>query len=157
MAGTSNEIDANFFRLIHQLVSDSAEEADQDRRHSPRNLFEYFQRIAPWDGGGFPEDSAFFVVRCHDLTRAGFSFLMPTEPQFHVLVAAFGSPPKVIYVAAEVTHSEHVLLYPSGRVERPDDGTGEAGARRSPAEPATRMVLVGCRFTRRLRKPALWQ
>ena len=157
MAGTSNEIDANFFRLIHQLVTTSAEEADQDRRRNSRNLFECIQRIAPWDGGGFPEDSEFRAVRCHDLTRAGFSFLMPTEPQFHALVAAFGSPPQVIYVGAEVTHAEHVLLHPSGRVERPDDDAREAGAARPPAEPATRMLLVGCRFTRRLRKPALWQ
>lgn len=157
MAGTSNEIDANFFKLIHQLVSSSAGEENEERRGGPRALFESFQRIAPWDGAGFPQDSEFFAVRCRDLTRGGFSFLTPGEPPFAMLVAAFGRPPDETYLAAEVAHTEYVLLYPSGRVERPDDGTTEAGAGKPPAEPATRMVLVGCRFRRRLRKPALWQ
>ena len=157
MAGTSNEIDANFFKLIHQLVSSSPQEASHERRQSPRALFESSQRIAPWDGGRFPEDAEFFAVRCHDLTRAGFSFLMPGEPPFAMLVAAFGRPPDETYVAAEVAHTEYVLLYPSGRVERPEYGDVGVEGAKPQAEPATRMILVGCRFARRLRKPALWQ
>jgi len=157
MAGTSNEIDASFFKLIHQLVSNSGPEPGEERRESSRSLFESFQRIAPWDGGKFPQDSEFFAVRCHDLTRSGFSFLVPAEPPFGMLVAAFGRPSQETYVAAEVAHTEYVLLYPSGRVQRPDDAPTGAGAGSPPAEPATRMILVGCRFTRRVRKPALWQ
>jgi hypothetical protein len=154
MPGTSHEIDANFFQLIHRLVSGSPREPGEDHRDQRRNPFECFQQIAPWDGEGFPEDSAFFAVRCRDLTCGGFSFFLPAEPTFERLVAAFGSSPAVIHVGAEVLHTVRVVLYPSGRVERAEQRT--AASAEEANDPGSPMVLVGCRFLRRLRKPVVW-
>jgi hypothetical protein len=97
-----------------------------------------------------PEQTAFFPVKCHDLSTRGFSFIAKRRPQFASLVLALGTPPDVIYLAAEVRHCTDVLAYPSGRVEvldgqeTPADGRCRGG---NGAEPG---VLVGCEFIRRL-------
>jgi hypothetical protein len=146
MPAAENEIDANFYNLIHQLAVSSRDDAGADRREDRREPFHATQRIALRRGPGVPEESEFIEVRCQDLTRRGFSFLMTSKPKFESLVAAFGTPPNVIYVAAAITHCDDVMVVAG-------DSGGRAGSRGAPsARPATPMVLVGCRFTERLHR-----
>jgi hypothetical protein len=148
----ANDSDADFYRMIHKLVVRQSATA-ADRRSDRRHPFRTVQRIAGWDGRRFPADEAFFDARCHDLTGAGFSFLSPGRPPFEHLVAAFGIPPEQIFIAAEVRHLVPVLVHASGTFERLEGrevpGPGSAGE-----TPAQTMMLVGCRFLRRLSKPA---
>jgi len=125
-----------------------------ERRDHPRRAFAAIQRIAPYSGCEFPVDSEFFEVRCHDLTQSGFSFFLPDTPDFSSLVAAFGTSPNVIWVGAEVRHCKHVLRHPSGLVEYLGDRAGRVGDPKAGGEVPTPMILVGCRFTRRLNGPS---
>lgn len=149
----TSEVDANFYRLIHTLVGSEPNDEPSERRRSMRNAFGSVQKIAPRSGPRLPEDHEFVEVRCHDLTQAGFSFFLPTRPEFSTLVAAFGTPPELIYMAAEVRHCESVLLYPSGIVERVHGEAARTSYQSVDGETATPMILVGCRFTERLEKP----
>jgi hypothetical protein len=153
MPAFASDSDANFYRLIHDLVgrqSASVAERRSDRRHP----FHTVQQIAGWDGGRFPAADAFFAACCHDLTCRGFSFLAPSRPPFELLVAAFGKPPDPIFISAEVRHLAQVLLHASGMIERLEgrDPNAVLPSGEAPAQP---MMLVGCRFLRRLSKPAL--
>lgn len=150
MAALENEIDVNFYNLIHELVGFPGQDDSGERRGAERKPFPSMQRIAQRRGPGIPEASEFIEVKCHDLTRRGFSFLLPSQPNFHAVVAAFGTPPKVIYVAARVSHYHHVLVYPSGLVKRMEDRAVQVGSEDLRSQSATPMVLVGCRFTERL-------
>ncbi len=154
-----SEIDATFYRLIHQLSSMSSTGENAERRAQERRPFATWQRIAPYDGRGCPEESQFFEVQCHDLTQGGFSFLLARRPTFTSLVVEFGTAPDLIYVAAQVLRVSRVLLHPSGMVEclsRHGNGRSESQEEESPrGEQPTPKVLVGCRFTRRVPKP-LW-
>jgi len=150
MFGTESQIDASFYRLIHELVP----AGKTNRRQGSRQPFFADHRIAPDRGSGFPDDSQFARVRCFDLTRAGFSFFLPSRPDFKKLVAAFGDPPGVIYVGAEVLHCERVLVHSFGVFERLEGASGEADHQGPAGQPAMQMVLVGCRFTERLQRPA---
>jgi hypothetical protein len=148
----ANDSDADFYRLIHELVvRQSATTAD--RRSDRRNPFRTVQQIAGWDGRGFPADGAFFDAHCHDLTGCGFSFLSPGRPAFKRLVAAFGKPPEQIFIAAEVRHLADVLVHASGTFERLE-GRAAPVPKSAGEPPGQAMVLVGCRFLRRLSKPA---
>jgi len=154
MSNLDSEIDANFYQLIHQLAGSPRHPDQSERRGKRRQAFLVVQRIAPLGGGGFPGDSEFFQVRCHDLSEGGFSFFLPRPPEFTSLVAAFGSPPEMIYVGADVSHSANVLVHRSGWVEQVEGRAGHVSYQGIDGDPATPMVLVGCRFTRRLQKPA---
>jgi len=150
MSFFANETDANFYNLIHQLVDSSQPDEDAERRNQHRELFLSTQRIALRRGPGIPDESEFIDVRCHDLTRKGFSFFLSSSPNFDSLVAAFGSPPELIYVAAKVSHCQEVLVYSSGVVEPVRDPAEHVGHQATEGQTATEMVLVGCRFTARL-------
>jgi hypothetical protein len=154
MPGLESEIDAIFYQLIHRLAGTAQDDQDAERRGQSRKPFRLFQRIAPWRGPGFPDDAEFFDVPCHDLTRGGFSFFLPARPNFASLVAEFGSPAQLIFVAAQVTNYRRVLLHPSGLIEhvrrRADGRIGRRGPDGQKWEPC---VLVGCRFTQRLERP----
>jgi hypothetical protein len=151
MQAFASDSDANFYRLIHELVVRPSARAD--RRSDQRHPFLTVQQIAGWDGRRFPADEEFFDARCRDLTGRGFSFLLPGRPPFAHLVAAFGKPPEQIFIAAEVRHLAQVLVHAGGSVERLEGRA--APAARSAGEPSAQsMVLVGCRFLRRLSKPA---
>jgi hypothetical protein len=150
MPAFASDSDANFYRLIHELVGQSATVAE--RRMDRRHPFHTVHRIAGWDGRRFPAEEAFFDAQCHDLTGRGFSFLSPGRPPFEHLVAAFGKPPEQIFIAAEVRHLARVLVHASGAVER-IGGRPEAVSRSAGELPAQPMMLVGCRFVRRLSKP----
>jgi hypothetical protein len=150
MAILGNEADVMFFNVIHQLVGSPDKEGPVERREGLRQPFLVVQRIAPGFHQEIPPDSAFMEIRCHDLTQSGFSFLLPQAPDFDRLVAALGRPPSVIHVAAEVLHCSEVRVYPSGAVEGIENWVSPASAEARQGQPSKRMVLVGCRFIRRL-------
>ena len=147
-----SEIDADFYNLIHQLAGSAEDGPAAERRGDRRQPFRSAQRIAIRRGPGIPDESQFIEVRCHDLTRRGFSFVLPSQPDFDSLVAAFGTPPEVIYVAARVAHCDDVLVYSSGLVQRVADRDQHVGHQDRHGRTATPVVLVGCRFTERLHK-----
>ncbi len=148
MALLESEIDANFYNLIHQLSGSLQQDETTDRRGNRRQVFQAINRIALRRGTDVPDESEFFEVQCHDLTGSGFSFFLPSQPNFDSLVAAFGIPPSVIYLDAEVSHYDDVLVHPSGLIERVE----HAGRQDADVQAATPMVMVGCRFVRRLTK-----
>ena len=152
MAPLGNELDADFFNLIHQLAGAAGEDGPAERRRERRRSFLSSQRIAPRRGPGVPDESQFFEVPCHDLSRGGFSFFFASRPDFDSLAVAFGTPPEVIYMAAEVAHCEDVLVDSSGEV-LPARGPGEQfDPQDLDRRTATPMVMVGCRFNERLHK-----
>ncbi|HUT09506.1 MAG TPA: hypothetical protein VMY42_03345 [Thermoguttaceae bacterium] len=150
MPGLGHEVDADFYNLIHQLVGSPRKDDPIERRTDPRCPFPVVQRIAVRRGLELPDESEFNEVRCHDLTRRGFSFLLSSRPDFDSLVAAFDVSPKTIYLAARVAHVEDVLVDSSGQVLRGRDRWAEAGHLVADERTVTPMVLVGCRFTERL-------
>ena len=152
MTQSGNETDASFFNLVHQMACAAPENKAAERRSEPRRPFLTSQRIAPRHGQGVPDESEFVDVPCHDLSSRGFSFFLTQRPDFRRLAVAFGAPPKVIYMAAEVSHCEDVLVSSSGEV-RPIRGPAGQIDRGDLDDPtATPMVLVGCRFRQRLHK-----
>ncbi len=135
---------------VHRVVEQLRSSAGNDRRDTSREPFPAIQHIAPADGENMPKRTAFFPIRCHDLSTRGFSFFANEQPQFSSLVLALRTATEVIYLAAEVRHCTEALVYPSGRVEvlgGPRDGADCKRARRDGAE---HVVLVGCEFARRL-------
>jgi len=150
MPGLGHQADADFYNLIHQLVGTPRKDDPLERRTDPRHPFTAVQRIAVRRGLELPDESEFTEVRCHDLTRGGFSFLLPSRPDFDSLVAAFDMPSKTIYLAARVAHYEDVLVDSSGQVFRGQDGSVDTGGAVAGERTVTPMVLVGCQFTERL-------
>jgi hypothetical protein len=142
MAIPENATDANFFNLIHQMAVTTRGNAPVDRRGCRREPFRVLQRVALRHGRDIPDEANFVEVQCYDLTQGGFSFLLPSRPNFERLVVAFGAPPEAIYLGAEVAHCDDVT------VDGFSDGRGQAAG--DPT--AIPMVLVGCRFTDRLKR-----
>lgn len=149
-----SELDASFFRAVHEILAAPCEGGAEDRRTSPRDPYTCWQEIAPWDGQRFPRASEFLRVQCHDLTRRGFSFLMPDAPEFRQLVVRFRSGAQDICAGAEVVRTSPVWFSASGAGEPDADWTPERDELRPQSERARPMVLVGCRFTARLEMPA---
>ncbi len=144
------EIDASFYQMIHQFICASERDEMKDRRRHSRERFSQTQWIAPWDGVRFPDEAKFIEVQCHDLTRAGFSFLLAGRPTFRLLIAGFGRKPNLLYVVAEPVRCVPVLLSSSGRIQQVTEGTTHRQPQ-SPSESAGQpMMLVGCRFIRRV-------
>jgi hypothetical protein len=146
----SCEPDVVFYNLIHQLVEAPPRDEAADRRQCMRQAFLAWQRIAPGYGDETPPESAYVEVQCHDLSCNGFSFFLPNPPEFDRLVAMLGRPPSLICVAARVSHCTEVLVYPSKVVEQRGDRTGHLDHQASDAQTGMPMVLVGCRFVRKL-------
>jgi len=151
MLTSNGQIDANFYNMIHQLADSLQLDRQEDRRKEPREAYRSTQRIALRRGSDLPDESQFFDARFYDLTRGGFSFLVPSAPASDSLVAAFGAAPNAIYLAAEVTHRTEVLVYSSGLVERAKNPAA-IGRQGLNSKDATPMVLVGCRFTEKIEK-----
>lgn len=151
MTSLGKEADASLFTLIHQLASAAQAEKGAERRTERRRKFLSSQRIAPRRGREVPDESQFVEVPCHDLSRGGFSFFLPRRPDFDLLAVAFGVPPDVIYMAAEVSHCEDVLVSSAGDVRSLRGPAGQTDEEALDAG-ATPMVLVGCRFRGRLSK-----
>ena len=153
MPNFSGQVDADFYRLIHSMMGPLEDQQEEERRQAERYPFRLIQRIAPRSGSEFPDESRFLEVQCHDLTQGGFSFLLSSRPDFTALVVAFGEPPKLIYVAAEIRHVEEVLVDSSGSVTQVDDLSNYLDWFSSEGEAAKPMFLIGCRFTERLEHP----
>lgn len=146
MPSLESEIDAQFYEMIHRL-SEGSETEFSDRRREPRHAYEALQKVAPYDGKWFPALDEFVDVKCHDLTRAGFSFLLPRRPAFKSIVACFEGPDETLYFQAEIVRVSRALIQPGGEVEVFGEGKPPAGAVRPGARPA---LLIGCRFVKRL-------
>lgn len=146
MPSLESEIDAQFYEMIHRL-SEGTEAALDDRRREPRHAYGMLQRVAPYDGRWFPGDEDFVDVHCHDLTRSGFSFLLPRRPAFKSIVACFEGPDETLYLEAEVVQVSRALIQPGGEVEVFGDRAPSLAAIRPGVRPA---LLIGCRFVRRL-------
>jgi diguanylate cyclase len=113
------------------LIRDQSLPVDSDasqaeRRHSPRHKFERIQRIAPYRAGRVPAADEFHDVRCRDISAGGFSFWLPSPPDYSALVIALGQDSATKYLIAEVVRTTAVQH-------------GDAS-----------VYLVGCRFTGRL-------
>ena len=147
MPSIENRIDANFYELAHRLLNSLEQEDGEERRGHNRRPFVATHRVTPCREPGVPERSESLEVQCCDLTQGGFSFLLPNRPDFTSLIIAFGALPSVVCLAAEVAHCEDVLVHASGAVELVRDRAGHQDAE---PQTGTPMVLVGCRFTRRL-------
>jgi hypothetical protein len=152
LPGTS-ELDAGFYRLIHELVGPQLRDEPAERRANRRHRFPVVQRIAPRRGDRFPEEDEFVEVRCYDLTRTGFSFFFPMRPDFSSLVASFQVPGQTISIGAEVARCDSVLVDSSGEVERIDEHHEYVRGRDLERDLATPMILVFARFTARLPRP----
>ncbi len=153
MPKPEQEIDVNFFRLIHQIVSSHKDGSSEDRRAAQRNRYPGRQSVAPWDGEGVPAAWEFVPVQCHDLTRRGFSFLLPDYPAFKRLVVRFEGAGQVIYAGAEVVRTARVWVLPSGSVKGEEEWAPGEGLPDGDGERARPMVLLGCQLIRRLEKP----
>ena len=154
MPHVGSEIDANFYRLIHQMLEVRRDVGVQNRRCEERRQFVAAQRIAAWDGSRFPDPEQFVPVQCHDLTRRGFSFLISPEPRFSDLIVEFGVPPQSFYVAARVVRTVPVIRFPSGELRQANRFDDPAATIGPNGEQGVPMYLVGCRFTRRLHRPS---
>jgi hypothetical protein len=66
------------------------------------------------------------------------------------LVAAFGTPPEVIYVSARVARCADVLLDPSGEIKYVEDEIKLSAPEDRSDPTATPMVMVGCEFVERM-------
>ena len=107
----------------------------------PRHPYDVVQKVAPYDGRWFPASEEFVEVQCHDLTRAGFSFLLPRRPAFKSIVASFQGPDETLFFEAEVMQVSRALVQPDGSLEifrRPDADRGGHSAR-SPAGASDRV------------------
>ena len=121
-----------------------------EKRQQRRNQFFAIRRIAPFDGERIPSETEFFSVESRDMTSVGFACFLPQRPTFDSLVVAVGSASSPEYVVAEVVHCTDVLIHSSGLVEPITDENAEPVDEILRDGSAHQMVLVGCRFTRRL-------
>jgi hypothetical protein len=121
----------------------------EKRRHDRRRFFA-IRRIAPFDGQQIPAEDEFFSVESRDMTSEGFACFMPRRPAFDSMVVAMGGSQDPEFVVADVVHCTDVLAYSSGQVEPIDDGNTDLADQLVDEGSAQRMVLVGCRFSRRL-------
>ncbi|HEX4143392.1 MAG TPA: GAF domain-containing protein [Pirellulales bacterium] len=94
-----------------------------ERRKSERRPYPYVQLLAPVIGNQSPAQEAFEKILCHDISSGGFSFFAQKPPKSKQIVAAFGVPGSLTYLAAEIVHCQHV--------------------------PDKQMYLVGCRYVGR--------
>lgn len=147
MMQSVSKVDAGFYQLVYQFTGSPRED---DQRRLRRQPFPVKQWIAPKSGPGFPQDSEFVEVLCHDLTSDGFSFFLDDPPDFESLVAALGIPPKLVYLRAKVVHVGDVLVYSSGMVEPLRDRARHVSYEAPDGAIGTPMVLVGCRFLEKI-------
>lgn len=146
MPSLESEIDAQFYEMIHRLNDGDGTLLDE-RRREPRHSYDALQKVAPYDGHWFPGPDEFVDVHCHDLTQAGFSFLLSRRPAFKSIVACFQGPDDTLYFEAEIVQVSRALIQPDGEVEVFGDRTPATTAIRPGARAA---LLIGCRFVRRL-------
>ena len=133
------------YQVAHEILT-SSPIPGEERRGAPRHPFANRQWIAPYDGSHFPDQSEFSQVRCRDLSRTGFSFVVSEKPDFSSLVVYLGDPPNHIPMAAEVVRSCRVRLLGGGHIEMIDDEAGDGNS----DEVTGQTILVGCQFKGRV-------
>lgn len=80
-----------------------------ERRSVERRPYPYVQLLAPATGNQPPAQTAFEKVLCHDISSGGFSYFSQKQPRTKRVVAAFGVPGSLTYLAAEIVHCRHVV------------------------------------------------
>jgi PAS domain S-box-containing protein len=80
-----------------------------ERRKSERRPYPYVQLLAPASGQQSPAPDAFEKILCHDISAGGFSYFAQKPPKTKRVVAAFGVPGALTYLAAEIVHCRHVV------------------------------------------------
>lgn len=96
------------------------------RRRSPRFAFEAVQWIAPVKEDNRRGPVNFAPVRCHDISKSGFSFWTDAPPDFEEIIVRLQKSTDTIFVKAAIVH-----VTPHADVEG-------------------RKFLVGCRFKERI-------
>ena len=96
------------------------------RSGEARFIFNASQRVAPCAADELPQPSDFIVVRCYDLSRNGFSYLLSQPPTYDSIVAELTLPTQRVYLRARVAHITGMTV----------DGTFQ--------------FQVGCEFTSRV-------
>jgi hypothetical protein len=87
-----------------ELPTEISHEALAGRRGEARFTFTASQRVAPLARGKLPLLDEFINVRCYDLSRKGFSFLLPQPPTYDAIVAELTLPGQRVYLKARVKH-----------------------------------------------------
>jgi hypothetical protein len=77
----------------------------KERRTSERHAYPVVQMLAPCNAIRLPEEDAFREVRCHDISRGGFSFLWSKPPDFEFVVVSLGNGSDRISLTARVVRS----------------------------------------------------
>ncbi len=164
---TPSQADAEFYRLVHDLLETRKAYTGSERRAEPRVAMWTKHRIAPLEGAGITAVSEFEEVICLDIHRGGFSFLREKPPTFRRLVAEFGTPSEPLYVVAEVVYFRPVLCWEGNLVEPPEirpvqkltppsnESSEDTANQFSPPAPGEKMFHVGCKFLRRLSRAEL--
>lgn len=105
------------------------EVGQRERRASPRRAYPYVQLIAPIIDNQLPDPESFREVMCRDISSGGVSFLSRVKLTHDRYVIAFGTPPLLTYVTAEVVHQTPMMID-----NRPQ-------------------IVIGCRYTGRIQYP----
>jgi hypothetical protein len=111
-------------------MADIMKGSDSDS-HIDRYRYDVFQYIAPFSGD-LPGAESFKKVRCRDLSRGGFSYLVEDSPDYESLVVVLGNPPDLTFLVAHVEHHQPTII---------DGQTGR---------------LVGCRFVQQVKEIYAW-
>lgn len=85
----------------------------RDRRQTARQIFEYRQSVAPYQGGLLPGKASFREVECQDISSTGFSFLSSQLPDFDSIVVALGVAPHLVYLQAQIVNRFQVVDGPA--------------------------------------------
>ena len=117
------------------------------RRHVRYNADTSVLFIAPTQSfGEVPRLSAFFPVRCNDLSRGGFSFFFPAPPEFGTLIVQLGNRRSCLYMEAEVVHFSAIKHIP-------DKSAWDIHGREYESRFDSAAVKVGCQFLKRVSPP----
>lgn len=150
---TPSQADAEFYRLVHDLLEARKAQMAAERRSEERIPVWIKHRVAPVTGPAFPRPEAFVEAMCLDINRSGFAFLWPSAPDFKEAIAELGTCSEPIYVLAEVIHWQPVYLWECGLVSAAAEGHQVAPAEAAginSSDGPTRLFKIGCRFVRRL-------
>ncbi|MCS7238381.1 MAG: hypothetical protein NZ899_08930 [Thermoguttaceae bacterium] len=157
---TPSQADAEFYRLVHDLLEARKCPVTFERRSEERIPLWTRYRVAPVLGPTFPRPEGFAEATCLDINRCGFAFLWPTLPDFKEVIAELGTRSEPIYVLAEVIYSQPVYFWECGLVE-PSGGSDQGNQISRPTENQgshggpQKLFKVGCRFIRRVERGEL--
>jgi len=87
-----------------EALAQISHEALAGRRGEARFAFTASQRVAPCTADNLPTLDEFTSVRCFDLSRKGFSYLLPQPPAYETILAELSLPNQRVYVKARVAH-----------------------------------------------------